>query len=335
MGLHSPGRRRLLQASLALAGLGFAAGCRVRLPWETPSKVARIGILQFNPPGQNGTGDQDFVGGLHDLGWVEGQNLAIEIRYGDSTYERLEALAAELVDLKPDLIFTGIGTAVAILTKATSTIPIVFGGIGVAPGAGSVQSLARPGNNATGTISLAEGLNQKRLELLKECVPTLSSVAALRHPSVGGQPWQDVQDAAAQLGLTFQAWDAPDVPGIEAAFASLKSRPVDGLVVISGATLFVERERIVRLAAQHHLPAVYPFVEYADAGGLLAYAANSPDLWRRAATHADKILRGANPAELPVERPTKFDLVVNLQTAQQLGVVVPHSALSQATRIIE
>ena len=326
-------RRQMLTGGLALAGFGLVAGCGMRISGLSSPKVARIGILNFNPPGRDGTTIDDFIGGLHDLGWIKGQNLTIEIRYGDSTYERLAGLAAELVALKLDLIYTELASAVALLTKATSTIPIVFGGIGDSTGGGSVQSLAHPGKNATGTVSLVEGLAQKQLELLKECVPTLSSVAALRHPSVAGQQWRDIQDAAAQFGLVFHEWSAPDVPGIEAAFASLKERPVDGLVVISGASLFVERERIVRLGVQHRLPTMCPFTEYADAGGLLAYAANSPDLWRRAATHADKILRGANPGELPVERPRpRMERAADLLAA---SVGVLQLAAAVEARVVE
>jgi putative ABC transport system substrate-binding protein len=328
-------RRHFLKCGLVLAGLGLASGCGVRLPWQAPPKVARIGLLEFNTPGMNGEAGPAFLGGLRDLGWVENENLSIDIRYGDSTYERLEALAAELVALKLDLIFSSTATGVQTLKKATNTIPIVFGGIGDPVSGGIIESFAHPGGNATGTTSLVEGLTAKHVELLKDCVPTMSRVAALRHPAVTGPQWRDVQGAAARLGLSFRALEAPDVAGIEAGFASLKDDPVDGLVVMSGATLFVERVRIVGLAAQHRVPAVYPFLEYADAGGLLAYAANGPELSRRAATYADKILKGANPAELPVERPTKIDFVVNVKTAQGLGLTVPKSVLGQATRIIE
>src|SRR5262249_28283482 len=155
------------------------------------------------------------VGGLGDLGWIEGQNLQLLMRYGDGTYERLTTLAAELVDSRPDLIFSSTGTGVQVLQKATTTIPIVFGGVGLAAGGGVIQSFARPGGNATGTTSLVTGLTQKHVELLKECVPTMSRVAALRHPSVAGPQWDDVQSAAARLGLSFRGLDARDAAEIE------------------------------------------------------------------------------------------------------------------------
>jgi putative ABC transport system substrate-binding protein len=328
-------RRRFLGGGLAVAGLGLASGCGLRLPGLAPQHVARIGFLDMAPAGINAAYQQDFVGGLRDLGWVDGENVSFQYQFGDGTYERLDALAAELVELKVDMIVSFQGTGALAATKATSTIPIVFGGIGDPIGTGVIKSFAHPGGNASGTSSLVEGVTQKHFELLKDCVPTISRVAALRNPTVGAPQWLDAQRAAARLDLEFHPLEARDAAEIEERFASLDDHPVDGLVVLSGGTLFGERTRIVGLAAQHRLPAVYPFVEYAEAGGLLAYAANLPDLYRRAASYADKILKGAKPADLPVEQPTIIDFVVNLKAAQALGITIPQSTLSQATRIIQ
>jgi putative ABC transport system substrate-binding protein len=327
-------RRYLLQRSLGLAGFGWASGCGLFPRGQDSPNVARIGYLDFGSPGAATSLERPIVQGLRDLGWVEGENLVIEYRFAEGSYERQRALAAELVELKVDVLYSQTATGALAAKQVTGTIPIVFGGIGDPVGSGVVESFARPGGNATGTSSLVEGLAPKLLELLKEMVPTISRVAVLWH-SVAAAHWAAIEAAAPRLGVVPRSLEVRDSGELDGAFSTLKEHPADGLVVLSGAALFAERNRIVGLAAQYRLPAAYPFVEYAEAGGLLAYAANLPELYRRAAVYVDKILKGAKPADLPVEQPTKFDLVLNLRTAQALGLTVPQSVLLQTTKVIQ
>jgi putative ABC transport system substrate-binding protein len=275
--------------------------------------------------------------GLRDLGYTEGQNVVIEYRFSEGRDERLRDLAAELVRLKMDVIVTaGIPPALAV-KRATTAIPIVVAGASDLVGAGLVASLARPGGNLTGTSSLTAELSGKRLELLKEVLPRLSRVGALwnqLNPGAVGT-WEETQAAARVLRLQLLPLPVRSPDNLEGAFTTAVKGGAEALVVIQDTLTIAHRMRIAQLAARSRLPAVYGSNEFVEAGGLMGYGANQPDLFRRAATFVDKILKAAKPADLPVEQPTKFELVVNLKTAKALGVTIPRSILVRADHVIE
>jgi putative ABC transport system substrate-binding protein len=303
------------------------------------AKVPRIGWLQAdlapNPHIQ-----EAFLQGLRDLGYVEGRNLVIEYRDAEGKPERLPALAAELVALKVDVIEAG-GTPAALAAKeATRTLPIVFVGAADPVTSGLVTSLARPGGNVTGLSNLAPELVGKRLEQLKQAVPGVSRVAVLWQP--GGQGERTRQDmlqgaevAARALSVRLQLVETRGPDEFDRAFSDMTRARAGALTVLPSVLFFNERRRLVDLAAKNRLPAVYPWREGVDAGGLMAYGPNLADLYRRAATYVDKILKGAKPADLPVEQPTKFELIINLKTAKALGLTIPQSVLVRADQVIE
>ena len=282
-----------------------------------------------------------FLQGLDDHGYVEGRNVLIEYRYAEGNLERLPALAAELAALKVDIIVTGAGTLGALAAqKATSTLPIVFIGVADPVTSGLVASLARPGGNVTGLATLVAELVSKCLEQLKRAVPRASRVAVLWQPGeVGEDAERDrlkrANVAAGALAVRLQFVEARDPTDIERAFSAMTQAHADALTVLSSTMFFNERRRLADLAAKHRLPTVFPFREYVDAGGLMAYGPNVPDLFRRAAVFVDKILKGAKPSDLPVEQPTKFELVINLKTAKVLGLTIPPSVLRRADQVIE
>lgn len=322
-------RRDFLLAGLAVCGL---AGCGPVSPRIQTREVARLGYLAFS------TADPALgvmLGRLRDLGWRDGETLAVEPRSAEGSYEQLPALAAELVGRGVDVIATATQTGALAAKRATDTIPIVFAGIGDPVGGGVVESLARPGGNVTGTSSLVEGLSPKLLELLQDAVPGLARVAVLWNPGVARVHWDAIRAAAPQRGVALLPLEVHEADQLAGAFTELDGRPADGLVVLPAATFFAARERVLALATQRRLPAVYPFADFATAGGLLAYAASLPALHRRAAEYIDRVLRGARPADLPVEQPTTFDLVVNLGTARSLGLSIPPTVLQQATEVIQ
>ena len=282
-----------------------------------------------------------FVRGLRDLGHIEGHNVAIHYRSAEGNAERLPALAAELVALAVDVIFTGGGTLPALAAKqATATLPIVFADAADPVTSGLVASLARPGGNVTGLFALAGDLVGKRLELLKLAVPGVSRIAVLWQPDALGERTdrdmlQAAEAAARALGVRLQFVQARVPTDIDAAFSEMTRARADALSIFPSSMLFQERRHLIDLAARSRLPTIYLTREYVEAGGLVSYAANVPDLFRRAASYVDKILKGAKPSDLPVEQATKFELVINLKTANALGITIPQALLIRADSLIE
>ena len=309
---------------------------------QQPVKLPRIGmLLTFSPehPETRASLDQ-FRQALSELGHVEGRNIVIEYRSAKGRAEQFPALAAELVRLKVDLIVAS-STAEALAAKqATTTIPIVVITMHDPVKDGLVASLARPGGNVTGSTFLGPELVAKRLELLKEAVPRVSRVAALWHSSAHGERTRqdmvkEIEGAARALGVQLQLVKVEAPNDLASAFSAVTRGRADALIVLPSAMLFGERRRIVDLAAQHRLPAAYNAREYVDLGGLMAYGASISALRRRAATYVDKILKGAKPADLAVEQPTKYELMINLKTAKTLGLTIPQSVLARAEEVVE
>jgi putative tryptophan/tyrosine transport system substrate-binding protein len=299
-------------------------------------KVYRIGILIVGTVATFGNLVEAFRQGLRDLGYVEGQNLLIEYRWGEGKVERLPDLAAELVDLKVDLIVVAGTQAVQAAKHATTTIPIVMPGSSDPVGTGLVASLARPGGNITGLTTIAPELSGKRLELLKEAVPGLSRVAVLWQGGHEGAllSMQETEAAGRSLGVPLQSLEVREPHEFERAFAAATRGGAEALIVLSSAFFAAEGRRIVELVTQSRLPSMFWRREFVEAGGLLSYGPSLPDLFRRAATYVDKIFKGAKPAELPVEQPTTFELVINLKTAQALGLTIPPTLLFQADEVL-
>jgi len=327
-------RRETVLALFALGAAPLAAEA------QRAAKIARIGYLSPGLAFNRHLRDA-FLQGLRELGYVEGRNLAIEYRDAEGKLERIPALAAELVALKVDLIFVGGGTRVTLAAiQATKTIPIVFTGIGDPVESGLVASLARPGGNATGLSSLGPELIGKRLELLKQTVPGVDRVAVLWLPgALAGRTDKDMvtaADVAARaLGVRLQFVEARGPDEFARAFSEMSSAHASALTVLPSNRFLREHRRIVELASENRLPAVYTSREFVDAGGLMSYGANEPDLFRRAATYVDKILKGAKPGDLPVEQATKFELVINLKAANALGFTIPQSVLAHADEVIQ
>ena len=318
-----------LALTLCLLAAPFAAEA------QQTGKVPRIGVLATT---HNWPLWEAFRQGLRELGYVEGRTIAIEYRWTEGRDERFPDFAAELVRLKVDVIVTG-GTPAAIAAKnATRTIPIVMGSSGDPVGTGLIASLARPGGNVTGLSALNLELEGKRLELLKEVVPKLSRVAVLWNPGnrlLHERYLKETQAAALSLGVQLQLVAVQSSADFESAFAKMTRERPDALIVEADLFFVLHRKRIVDFTAKTQLPAVYSFRDFVDAGGLMVYGASFPELYRRAATYVDKILKGAKPADLPVEQPTKFELVVNLKTAKALGLTIPQSMFIRADQVIE
>ena len=304
---------------------------------QAPAKVPRIGFLSVLSLTDNPHELEAFRQGLRELGYVEGQTIAIEYRFAEGRPERLPALAAELVRLKVDVIVTAGPPAPEAAKQATSTIPIVVAATGDPVAEGLVASLARPGGNITGLATISSELVGKQLELLKELVPKISRVAVLQNPSNNHHPFvvRQAEAAARALGLKLHIVQAGTSLEIDAAFAKMRSQRAGGVLVLRDAQFLTQRTQIAALAAKSRLPAVYSFRDQVEAGGLMAYGANSPQMYRRAATYVDKILKGAKPADLPVEQPTKFEFVINLKTAKALGLKIPQSLLQRADEVIQ
>jgi putative ABC transport system substrate-binding protein len=305
---------------------------------QQATKIARIGYLRTNLAA-NPHLPEAFRQGLRDLGYVEGRNVVIEYRDAEGKFERLPALAAELVALKVDVIVAG-GTPHALAAKqATRTLPIVFIGAGDPVTSGLVTSLARPGGNVTGLSMLTPELVGKRLELLKQAVPRVSRVAVLWQPGDYGERTEkdilkEAEVTARALGVRLQVVEARGPQDFDRAFSDMTRARAGALIVLGSSMFFTERRRLVDLAAKNRLPAVYSARDSVDAGGLMAYGPNLADMFRRAATYVDKILKGAKPGDLPVEQPTKFELVINLKTAKALGLSIPESLLKRADEVI-
>jgi putative ABC transport system substrate-binding protein len=307
---------------------------------QPATKVPRIGFLALNPAA-NPHLREAFRQGLRDLGYIEGRNVVIEYRDAEGKAERLPALAAELVAFKVDVIVTGGGTNAALAAKqATKTIPIVFASAGDPVTDGLVTSLAHPGGNVTGSSILSPELVGKSLELLTQAVPGVNRVALLWQP--GAMVKRTEKDmlktaevAARALGVRLQVLEARGPADIDRTFSEMTRARAGALTVLPSAIFFSERRRLVDLAAKNRLPAGYTQREFVDAGGLMAYGPSLADLFRHAATYVDKILKGAKPADLPVEQPTKFELVINLKTAKALGLTIPPSVLARADEVIQ
>jgi putative ABC transport system substrate-binding protein len=313
--------------SLLIAPLTAAA--------QSPGTVYRIGVLSTEPLLANLW--EALLDGLRERGYSEGQNLVFERRFSQGQTERFPELAAELVRLRVDLILATTTPAALAAKHATQTIPIVLPVSNDPLGAGLVASLARPGGNITGLSLFASDLSGKRLELLKEVVPGLTQVAVLWNPTNPASPsaWHETQTAARALGLRLHSQDVRGLQDFEGAFARLPQARPEALLILSDTLIGMRRAQIVEFITQQHLPSAFPTREWAVAGGLMSYGASFPALYRRAATYVDKILKGAKPTDLPVEQPTKFELVINLKTAKALGITMPTSLLLLADEVIQ
>jgi putative ABC transport system substrate-binding protein len=313
----------ILSVSLTLAPLASEA--------QQATKIPRVGLLDYtafwDPLRQ----------GLRDLGYVEGQNIALEYRRSEGRSERLPDLAAELVRLKVDVIVTAGTPPTQAAMQATTTIPIVMVSIGDPLRTGLVASLARPGGNVTGNTILGAELAGKRLQLLKDILPNFSRVAFLWNPANASQipHFDEIQAAARVLGLRVQSVEVRDSTEFESAFLKMMRDRPDALIMTADAMHQLHLAWIVDFTAKRRLPAMYQTKEYVEAGGLMSYGASQADLFRRAAVYVDKILKGAKPADLPVEQPSKFELVINLKTAKALGLTIPPSVLGRADHVIE
>jgi ABC-type uncharacterized transport system substrate-binding protein len=321
--------------ALVLLALGVTAEA------QQLKKVPRIGYLSAGQVKETGARYEAFRQVLHELGYVEGKNIIIEFRSADGKFDRLPALAAELVRLKVDAIVTGGPPSARAAKEATVTIPIVMMQVGDPVGSGFVASLARPGGNITGLSGLAPELSGKRLELLKEVVPKLSRVAVFG-TSISpdnAQSLREVELAARELKVQLQYLDirdARDPKDIETAFrAATKGRAEAVLIMLAPAVASANRTQLVDLAVKSRLPVIYSGRAFVDAGGLMAYGVSVEDLDRRAATYVDKILKGAKPADLPVEQPQKFEFIINLKAAKQIGLTIPPNVLARADKVIK
>ncbi len=326
-------RRDTVLALLALGAAPFAAEA------QQAAKIARIGYLA----GDLATAahlPEAFRQGLRDLGYVEGRNLVIEYRSAEGKFERFPALAAELVALKVDVIVAPLTPAALAAKQATRTLPIVFTTAADPVTSGLVTNLARPGGNVTGLSILAPELIGKRLELLTQAVPGVNRVAVLRQPNAFGERTEKdiltaAEVAARALGVRLHFVEARGPDDFDGAFSEMTRARAGALTVLSTTMFIIERRRLVDLEAKNRLPAVYPLREAVDAGGLMAYGPNLADLYRRAATYVDKILKGAKPGDLPVEQPAKFELIINLKTAKDLGLTISQSVLARADEVIQ
>ena len=303
---------------------------------QQPGKIPRIGFLGAASASGYAPQLEAFRRGLRDLGYVEGKNIILEYRWAEGTYDRLPVLAAELVRLKPDLVLTHGTAGTRAAKQATTTIPIVMAVSGDAVATGLVASLAHPGGNITGSSFFNPELAAKRLELLKEVVPALTRVAVLMNPGnpVNEVSIQAIERTARSLGLELQQVNVGGPEEFNAAFSTIVKGRAGALSVFDDAMLIAQARRVADLAAKNRLPTI-GFSELAEAGGLMSYGVNFPDLWRRAATYVDKILKGAKPADLPVEQPTKFEFIINLKIAKQIGLTIPQSVLYRADKVIK
>ncbi len=301
---------------------------------QQPTKISRIGFQSAASPSANAARIEAFRQGLRDLGYVEGKNIVIEYRYAEGKLDRLHEFAAEFVRLKVDIIVAAAPSSTRAAKEATSTIPIVMAFDTDPVGNGFVASLARPGGNITGLSTLAPEISGKQLELLKEIVPRLSHVAVLR-TRPDAQVSKEIELAAGALKVQLQYLDVPGPKDIETAFQAASKGRADAVLVLSSPILESARTQVADLAAKSRLPAIYHVSEFVEAGGLMSYGVSFIDLYRRAATYVDKILKGAKPADLPVEQPTKFEFIVNLKAAKQIGLTIPLSVLARADRVIK
>jgi ABC-type uncharacterized transport system substrate-binding protein len=302
---------------------------------QQPTKVPRIAFLLGTSPGPDPR-VEGFRQGLRELGYVEGKNIAIEWRYAEGIEDLVPKLAAELVQLNVEIIVTDGTNVTRAARNATKTIPIVMASDADPVGNGFVASLARPGGNVTGLVNLIAGLSGKRLELLKEAIPGISRIGIVWNPenpsSVSG--FKETQEAAQALAMQLQSLEVRGVDDFVGAFQAASKGRARALTVVSDSLMFSNRRRLLDLAAKHRLPTMHTQSLWVEAGALLSYGTHFPDLWRRATVYVDKILKGAKPADLPVEQPMKFEFVINLKTAKQIGVTIPQSVLYRADKVI-
>jgi len=303
---------------------------------QQPARISRIGILLGGSAWAYAARVEAFRRRLRELGYVEGKNIVIEYRYTEGKQERLPDLAAELVRLKVDVIVTT-GPGILAAKKASPTMPIVFAAFGDPVGGGIVSSLARPGGNITGLSLVAQDLDGKRLELLKEAFPKVARVAFLWVPGVerGNLPLTDMEAAAKALGLKLLSLEVQSLDDFESAFARAKRDGTQALITFPHPLINTRQRQVLDFAAKNRLPAMYSNSEYVEAGGLMSYGPNLADLWRRAAVYVDKILKGAKPADLPVQQATKFEFVINLTAAKQIGLTISPDMLARADRVIK
>jgi putative ABC transport system substrate-binding protein len=304
---------------------------------QQPRKVPRIGYLSVLSPSSDSSRLEAFRQGMRELGYVEGQNIAIESRYAEGKLDRLPDLAGELVRVKVDVIVVGGSTATRAAKNVTKLIPIVMAHGSDPVELGYVASLARPGGNITGLSHLAPELGGKRLELLRDMIAQLSRVAVLTDPGTQGHGPQikELEVAARALGLQLRPAEVRAPNELESAFSAMTTGRASAFIGLQQPTLDRLRERIVDLAAKNRLPAMYPNSEYVETGGLMSYAADIVVMFRRTATYVDKILKGAKPSDLPVQQPTKFELVINLKAAKQIGLTIPPNVLARADKVIK
>jgi putative ABC transport system substrate-binding protein len=302
---------------------------------QQAGKISRIGYLEPGTASGNTVLLDGFRQELSKLGWIEGKDITIEYRFAEQKNERLPELAADLVRLKVDLIVVSSGPAASAAKQATATIPIVMANVGDPVGAGFVASLARPGGNVTGLASLSTELNTKRLEILKDAVPKLARVGFLRESGSGASPQvKELRPAALALKVRLEEIETQvDAKGLESAFQTAKQKQVNGIMTMAGRNFLAERNRIVELVGRYRLPAIYFQKEFIDEGGLMSYGADYDDLFRKAAQYVDKILKGAKPADLPVQQATKFEFVINLKAAKQIGLTLPPELLARANQV--
>ncbi len=322
---------------IAVLLLLVAAGCPPVDAQQAP-KIATIGLLLPTNPAATAHLLEAFRQGLREHGYSEGKTFVLEPRYGEARAERLPELARELVGLKVDVIVAATDRVIAAVIQQTQTIPIVMANSTDPVSTGLVASLARPGGNVTGLSTISPELSGKRLELLREAVPRLSRVAFIWNPDVPGGTLQykEAEGAARALRLQLQAVEVRRLDDLQRAFSAVTKGRAEGLILAwPNPVLFANRGQITSFAQKNRLPSMYPQREFVDAGGLMSYGPSLADLWRRAATYVDKILKGAKPADLPVQQPTRFELVINLKTAKALGLTIPPSVLVRVDQVIQ
>jgi putative ABC transport system substrate-binding protein len=302
---------------------------------QQTGKVPRIGFLDGSTASGSAVLLEAFRQELSKLGWIEGKNITIEYRFAEQKNERLPELAVDLVRLKVDLIVVTSAEPALAAKKATTTIPIVMVTPGDPVGLGLVTSLARPGGNVTGNASLSPELITKRLEILKDAVPRLARVGLLRPAGGSDRQLKNLRAAALALKLKLEEIETQiDAKGLESAFQTAKQKQMAAVMTTTSLPFFAERKRIVELASKYRLPAIYPQNDFVEAGGLMSYGGDETDLFRRAALYVDKILKGAKPADLPVQQATKFEFVINLKAAKQIGLTIPVRVLERANKVI-
>jgi putative tryptophan/tyrosine transport system substrate-binding protein len=329
-------RRQLTRRIIWVALCAMLFGLCSVVQAQQSGTIPRIGALFTGPSATATPYVEAFRRGLRDLGYIEGRNIAMEHRWADLRTDHFGDLAAGLVRAKVDILFTWGSTATAAAKQATSTIPIVFVGVGDPIGQKFVVSLSRPGGNVTGQSNLSRELSQKHLELLKEIVPRLDRLAALRNSDnpVSALQLRETEDAARTFGVQLQVVELSDPAKFDGAFLTMKRQRAEAVIVLADPVFLSHRKRIADLAVNSRLPTIFNVGQYIESGGLIAYGPSLTDMFRRAAIYVDRILKGAKPADLPVEQPTKFELVINLKTAKQIGLTIPPNVLARADKVI-